>query len=473
MPRLDSDRWREIERLYNDAADTPAAEREAFLWRACGNDGVLRREIESLLQVETGAKGFLERSALEESASEIGFDRGPLDAGSELGGYVIKSLLGAGGMGEVYHARDLRLDRDVALKVLERSTALNPDYVRRFEEEARAASGLSHPNIVTVYAVGDDANVAYIAMELVRGRTLREILNAGAVAVDVALDLAVQLADALAAAHHAGIVHRDLKPENVMVTAEGFLKVLDFGIAKRRSPHSNGDADDGVIVGTAGYMSPEQSAGRPADHCSDQFSFGAILFELLTADPLADRSLDENLIPLEFRPVMRRCLQPEPADRYENSGDLAAELRQLRRARQREGDRQGITRRRLLWLGGAAAVGAIGALSWRRVFAGPSARSLAVLPFTNVELNPAIDYLCDGLTEVLIRRLGFVPGLEVAARSAVFNFKKSSTSPVRCCTSASCRGGAHRNGENPRRPSGGISQHDSRARRQGHLVGHL
>ena len=208
-----------------------------------------------------------------------------------IGGYQILSFVGAGGMGKVYRARDLKLGREVALKILERSSAGDPAGVRRFEAEARSASALNHPNIVTIYGVGEDGDVVFIAMELVAGRTLREICAPCVAPLTQVMDWAVQLADALAAAHAGGIVHRDLKPENVMVTAEGLLKVLDFGLAKRESILGDDLGGDqtrlmaqttaGTILGTVGYRSPEQAAGRPAGPAADQFSFGVILYELL------------------------------------------------------------------------------------------------------------------------------------------------------------------------------------------------
>ena len=226
---------------------------------------------------------------------------GEVAAGTRLGTYEVLGLLGAGGMGEVYRARDVRLGRTVALKVVVSSKSDDPASLKRHEEEARSASVLNHPNIVTIYGVGEEGPVTFIAMELVLGRTLREILASDVLTVPVALGLAVQLADALAAAHAAGIVHRDLKPENVMVTAEGTLKVLDFGLARRQRGLNaalvGGDematqaalTMAGAILGTVGYMSPEQAAGRVAGPASDQFSFGLIVYEMLAgrrASPL-------------------------------------------------------------------------------------------------------------------------------------------------------------------------------------------
>src|SRR5262245_21711578 len=216
-----------------------------------------------------------------------------LSSGLRLGPYEITGRLGAGGMGEVYRARDPRLGREVAVKALSAEMARDPLRLRSFETEARSASALNHPNIVTIHEVGRDAATPYIVMELVDGRTLRDLLYSGPLPVRRGLDLAAQIADALARAHDAGIVHRDLKPENVMATRDGFAKILDFGLA-RIEARDGGDgtgrealtltegAREGAVVGTAGYMSPEQASGQPVDVRSDQVSFGARVYGVLS-----------------------------------------------------------------------------------------------------------------------------------------------------------------------------------------------
>src|SRR6266496_4339149 len=215
-----------------------------------------------------------------------------LSAGTRLGPYEILSPLGAGGMGEVYRARDSKLKRDVAIKVLPESVAADPDTLARFEREAKAVAALSHPNILAVFDFGTHEGTAYAVMELLEGETLRGKLDAGPIAPKLAVDYALQAARGLSAAHEKGIVHRDLKPENLFVTKDGHVKILDFGLAKRvetvspdeetSAPMSAGDTVTGTVMGTAGYMSPEQVRGLPVDHRSDIFSFGAILYELLT-----------------------------------------------------------------------------------------------------------------------------------------------------------------------------------------------
>src|SRR5215831_12855093 len=215
-----------------------------------------------------------------------------MQTGTRLGQYEILARLGAGGMGEVYRALDTRLNREVAVKALSRDFASDPQRLSRFQSEARSASALNHPNIVTIHEIGQASAMPFIVMELVDGRTLRDLLSSGPLPVRRAVNVAAQLADALARAHDAGIVHRDLKPENVMVTRDGFAKILDFGLAKvERRANGNGPARedltlteetrDGAVVGTAGYMSPEQASGQAVDFRSDQFAFGSLLYEML------------------------------------------------------------------------------------------------------------------------------------------------------------------------------------------------
>src|SRR5215510_9679937 len=208
-----------------------------------------------------------------------------LQTGQRLGSFEVLEPLGAGGMGEVYRARDTRLGREVALKVLPESLALDRDRIARFEQEARSASALNHPNIVTIHEIGRDGDTTFVAMELVDGRTLRDLVASGPMPVRKVLNVAAQVAEGLAKAHGAGIVHRDLKPENVMVSKDGFVKILDFGLAKLMETDTSGvsalptiaqpETRPGTVMGTVGYMSPEQASGEPVDYRSDQFSLGS------------------------------------------------------------------------------------------------------------------------------------------------------------------------------------------------------
>ncbi len=280
----------------------------------------------------------------------------PLYPGARLGPYEILSPLGAGGMGEVYLARDTRLGREVAIKVLPDALDAAPQRVMRFEREARSASALNHPNIVTIYEIGSCGSVHYIAMELVKGEPLRAILLEGPLPVRRLLRVGIQIAEGLAKAHAAGIVHRDLKPENVMVTEEDHVKILDFGLAKLTQPDSSGNGppqaltatQEGAVVGTVGYMSPEQATGASVDYRSDQFSFGSILYEMATGSPAFQRaSAPQTLaaviqdepepiatrnpgIPAPLRWTVQRCLAKEARTRYASTEDLARELVTIR-----------------------------------------------------------------------------------------------------------------------------------------------
>lgn len=280
----------------------------------------------------------------------------PLSSGTRLGFYEVTAPLGAGGMGEVYRARDTRLGRDVAIKILAAEVSTNRDRMNRFEQEARSASSLNHPNIITIYDIGAVDSTSYIAMEWVDGKTLRETLKEGPLPARKVIQISVQLADGLTKAHEAGIVHRDLKPENIMITKDGFAKILDFGLAKlfltsgsevSALPTSAG-TDAGTILGTVGYMSPEQASGKVVDFRSDQFSLGAILYEMLTGkrafeekttvetlaaiikndpEPISSRPVQ---VPAPLRWIVERCLEKNPEDRYASTRDLAHDLQSVR-----------------------------------------------------------------------------------------------------------------------------------------------
>jgi predicted Ser/Thr protein kinase/dipeptidyl aminopeptidase/acylaminoacyl peptidase len=279
-----------------------------------------------------------------------------LSQGTRLGPFEVTAPLGAGGMGEVYRARDTRLGREVAVKVLSAEFSADTDRRTRFEQEARAASALNHPNIVTIYEIGGSDSTIYIAMELVEGKTLREVLQGTPLPVRRLLDLAFQMADGLAKAHAAGIVHRDMKPDNVMVSRDGSVKILDFGLAKllKEQPDDQTSAPTahhtvaGTVLGTVGYMSPEQASGKVVDFASDQFALGSILYEMATGKRAFQRGTSaETLtaiiredtepigqlnasVPAPLRWIVERCLQKDPHDRYASTRDLARDLKGVR-----------------------------------------------------------------------------------------------------------------------------------------------
>src|ERR1700716_1058928 len=278
-----------------------------------------------------------------------------LASGTKLGPYEIASLLGAGGMGEVYRARDSRLKRDVAIKVLPQALSADADRLRRFEQEALATAALNHPNILAVFDIGTYESSPYVVSEMLEGETLRDRLRGGSIATRKALDYALQIAHGLAAAHEKGIVHRDLKPENLFITRDGRIKILDFGVAKLQSLLENDQPADamttvtksGAVVGTVAYMSPEQLRGKPVDHRSDVFSVGAILYEMLTGrrafrgetevdtmtavlrEEPPEMDVSQGRVPSSLHQIIRHCLEKEPENRFQSGKDLAFALEAL------------------------------------------------------------------------------------------------------------------------------------------------
>ncbi|HTL29254.1 MAG TPA: protein kinase [Tepidisphaeraceae bacterium] len=390
-----------------------------------------------------------------------------LSAGTRLGPYEILGQIGAGGMGEVYRAHDTRLQRDVAIKVLPTSFSADPDRLRRFKGEARAASALNHPKILTIHDIGTHEGAPYLVSELLTGESLRDRLQDGALRSGTAVDVAIQVAEGLAAAHEQGIVHRDLKPENLFVLKDGRVKILDFGLAKLTRPESsrsdqNGsftgpvETESGIVMGTLGYMSPEQLRGNTADHRSDIFSLGAILYEMLTGRRAFSRSTPADMIsavlneqpPLisgtieglspSLERVVRRCLEKEQEARFHSARDLALALREsnlLPGVAQPIGlppppDRATTLYRRLFIGALAIVVGslivAIIARSalLRRALTGGTDRiaSLAVLPLTDLNGDPEQQYFVDGMTEALTTSLAQVRSLKVIARTSAVQY---------------------------------------------------
>ncbi len=356
------ERWLRAQEIFLAATERESGSRAAFLEEECRGDPELREEVESLLSTfDAAPSSFLESPAIEgvpelSPAEQVGFR--PVGKGTRLGPYEILSPLGAGGMGEVYRAKDERLGREVAVKVLSAELSLDASRVKRFEKEARSASALNHPNIVTVYDTGSSEGATWMAMERVDGETLRKLASSGPTPIKKVLAIATQIADGLASAHGGGIVHRDLKPENVMVTKDGLVKILDFGLAKLTSTGSGSDEGSklptvsgttpGLILGTVGYMSPEQAGGATVDFRSDQFSFGSILYELVTGrraftgktpidvlgailndEPQAIGEVNPRT-PTPLRWIIERCLAKEPRQRYSSTDDLARDLATLR-----------------------------------------------------------------------------------------------------------------------------------------------
>ena len=375
-----------------------------------------------------------------------------LASGSRLGPYEILSPIGAGGMGEVYRARDTRLERDVAVKVLPESLVEDAEALARFEREAKAVAALSHPNILAIHDFGRHEGIVYAVMELLEGDTLRDKLATSALSQRKALDYALQIAQGLAAAHERGIVHRDLKPQNVFVTRDGLVKILDFGIAKtfERSLDTTGREQaaaeqdptagvnltalpavspdltrPGIVLGTVGYMSPEQVRGAAVDDRSDLFSFGAILYEMLAGERAFRKDNDvETLMAIlkeeppelsllgrpvapEIADIVAHCLEKSPEERFQSARDLAFALRGI----EREGRA----------VSGPAGSGVRSAAL--AAAADAAQISIAVLPFRNMSADRETEYFSDGMTEEIINALTKIESLRVASRTSAFAFK--------------------------------------------------
>jgi tetratricopeptide (TPR) repeat protein len=351
------DHWTAVKRIHQSALDVDSSERAAFLDKSCGGDEALRREVESLLAYATEAETFLERPALHIAARPSSESTEATLVGRAISHYQVLSLLGAGGMGEVYLARDPRLDRTVALKILPEELSADADLMQRFRREAKAASALNHPNVATIYDVGESDGIPFIVMEHVEGETLLARISRRMTPPEV-VDIAVQAADALDLAHAKGITHRDIKPANLMLTHRGNVKVLDFGVAKL-ARHDEGSLNGewtvepvtavGSVVGSAPYMSPEQIVGGDADSRSDVFSLGVVIYEMATkqlpfsgsmgagmqdrilhAAPEAMVRLNPD-IPPELERITLKCLDKRRDGRYQSARELLTELWPLKR----------------------------------------------------------------------------------------------------------------------------------------------
>ena len=350
--------WKELERIFEEARTLPADAQAAFVARACDSDE-MRREALALMAADAASSDFLTKPAFDRLAETIGAEGWSLKPGARIGAYTITRLLGAGGMGEVWRARDERLGRDVAVKIMLPHFSNDHDRLRRFADEARAAGSLNHSNILTVYDVGQHNGMPFLVAECLDGSNLRQRLNVGPVPVLEAVRLALGIAHGLAAAHARGIVHRDLKPENIFITADAGVKILDFGLAKLQShvsPNEMSDTLSGVIVGTAGYIAPEQLKNDPVDARADLFVVGVILYELLTGrNPFRRDNTFETLnailtfdppdisggsepVPASVARVVMRLLEKAPHKRFQTAIDLAWALEQ-----RHEGDPRPIT----------------------------------------------------------------------------------------------------------------------------------
>src|SRR5258705_4569011 len=356
------EQWKKVEAVLQEAIDCPPQDRASFLNAACAGDRQLLDEATSLINAYNEAGDFIEQPAISQDAHILVGSDIVDKIGHEIGPYKIVKRLGAGGMGEVYLAQDARLDRLVALKILPPYFASDDARLRRFQREARAASALNHPNILTIHEVGQSAGIWYIATEFIDGATIRQLLAKQEMSLAEILDTAEQICSALVAAHVAGIVHRDIKPENIMRRADGLVKILDFGIAKLMEPETTGyqgearpgngtHTDAGLLLGTTGYMSPEQARGLPVDERTDIWSLGVVVYEMLAQrlpftgatrmdtivailhggpSPLSEAAGDRYQISDHLEQTINSCLRKDMTDRLGSATELLGELKRVR-----------------------------------------------------------------------------------------------------------------------------------------------
>ncbi|HEX7295870.1 MAG TPA: protein kinase, partial [Pyrinomonadaceae bacterium] len=447
------ERWQRIKFVLQSALELQPHERSSFLDAECDGDDGLRAEVESLMVSHEQASDFIEAPAYELMAESLRQNESIV--GHELGPYRVTERVGAGGMGEVYVAEDRRLGRRVALKILLSHYTRDDERVRRFQREARAASALNHPNILTIHEVGEFSDRYFIITELIEGSTLRKHLATKRVRCSEALEIAIQIASALGAAHAASIVHRDIKPENVMVRSDGIVKVLDFGLAKLTEMESNGaphdesvNTEQGIVMGTSRYMSPEQARGLPVDGRTDIWSLGVVLYEMIdgrtpfdgatTSDVIAcilhkePSALSRHIpdIPIELDWILSKALRKDRDERYQTVRELVTDLKGLKRKLEFEQDLERSIDRDPNTHRIERVVANTG--RHRDSLATRSAQvidTLAVLPLINQTRDPELEYFTDGITESLINSLSQLPELRVMAWSTVARYKNEEQEP--------------------------------------------
>jgi serine/threonine protein kinase/tetratricopeptide (TPR) repeat protein len=477
------ERYRKIGETFHAALEIEARERSAFLERACAGDTALRREVESLIRSHEEGEGVIDEPALAVAVAAGLFagDGEEQVVGRTLAGrYRVRSLLGVGGMGRVYLAEDAELGRRVALKLLPEHLTHDAEQVRRFRQEARAASALNHPNIITVYGVEEEGGTSVIASEYIEGETLRARLSRGALAPAEALDIAAQIASALRAAHEAGIVHRDVKPENVMLRPDGYVKVLDFGIAKliglRNADFGSRNGEDeplsqsspnnpqseipnpqstlpGLIMGTDRYMSPEQARGQEVDARADVWSLGCVLYEMLSGGPPFTGETAGDVVaavlktepaplahvarstPVELQRIVLRCLEKDRERRYPSAKELLDDLRRLQKrleagAAPSAGRRFAVRAALLIAL--TLFAGSIGLHFYKARSAPPAGdkKSIAVLPLKPISAAHRDEIYEVGIADSLINRLSSTGGLVVRPLSATRKYADIGQDPL-------------------------------------------
>src|SRR5437773_1219563 len=457
LPHMTPARLQTIEEIFHAALDQEPDQVDAFLDAACEGDELLRRKVESLLASHQRAGVFIETPVGDIATRIIENGQADLLVGRTIGHY--SKRIGTGGMGEVYLATDMTAGRKAALKLLPERFTGDAERLKRFEQEARALVGLNHPNILTIYEIGEDDSTHYIASELIEGETLRQRLMRGRIEVGEAVDVAIQVASALAAAHETGIVHRDIKPENIMLRPDGYVKVLDFGIAKLAEqevpvtvPTDEAlllvETNLGSILGTVRYMSAEQAYGAPVDKGTDIWSLGVVLYEMITGHvPFTGETPGEAMssilemepppltsyvahAPAELQQIINKTLRKDRKERYQSAHELLEALRDLRHKLEFKAElkRSTATRKLAAFIVLAAiVVGAIFAFRMSRQRAVPlppfPEKSIAVLPFLDLSQAKDQEYFCDGMSEEILDALAKVDGLRVVARTSSFSFK--------------------------------------------------
>ena len=460
-------RWQKVEELFEAALALPFEERATFLAGACGGDESLQRDVDALLLADREDAGAIEHIA---SAVALGWaheSAGRDLLGTTVGRYRIVSLLGSGGMGEVYLAEDTTLDRKAAIKLLPRNVTQDRERLRRFEQEARAASALNHPNIITIYEIGQADGTPFIASEYIEGTTLRDHTLTQDYARSDVLEIGIQASSALAAAHAAGIVHRDIKPANIMIRTDGYVKLVDFGLAKLTDSAPNMDVTElGRVMGTINYMSPEQALGQPLDHRTDIFSLGVVLWELATGHRLFDGQTEaatydrilnqaapamsefDTSPPLALEQVIGRALEKDRDRRYQSAADFRADLKRLAQgnedteaARTTLLARRAAQRRRNWRIAAAATVvlGVSAALFFGGRLAGPPrgapdtvpAKSIAVLPFAAAGDQNEDVFFADSMQDQVLTDLAKIADLKVISRTSVMQYKSGAPRDLR------------------------------------------
>lgn len=487
-----SDRWQRLESLFHEAAGLEPAARGAFLEERCAGDITLREEVESLLASADQPMDFIQRP-IQHAAQSVVESRRPsvLRPGMKFSRYEVIASAGAGGMGQVYLARDTQLRRNVALKLLAPNLTRDPRVVRRFVQEAQAASALNHPNILTLYDFGEVEGVYYIASEYVEGETLRQRIHKEKLGVAEVADISTQVASALVAAHERGIVHRDIKPANLMVRNDGIVKLLDFGIAKLSDEAGSRPGADtvlsvsdvGAVMGTVRYMSPEQARGQVVDGRSDLFSLGVVMYEMLTgqapfqgettsdviaeilkSEPVALTTAVPGLSP-QFEAIVERAIRKNRDERYQSAADMLHDLQEFRKetefqqklkqaglpavesgplvsagetTRRRRAVLAAVDAGRMKWLNLVVALVLLALLAaaitlrnrWQvHPSENPPPREFAVLPFQNLRPDPQTDFLGFSLADAIITKLGYVNALAVRPSSAVQKYRNQAVDP--------------------------------------------